>query len=177
MTARARGVAMPEAGLATRIAVVLLCVTGFAISLVIVDIAGTALFLAFAGIGGYLSVRAPGRAKRIGWLLILDGLGLTLATASFPFDATVLVKGGYSVREALYGWTSSSGWALAICAYTALVLIYPSGRLPTGAWSTRSRARSAMTSTSPRSGPPSSTLPTTRCDPWGPPFGSGPRRR
>ena len=131
MTA-AGGNATPRAGLVARVAVVLLGGAGFAISLVIVGPLGTALFLASAGIGGYLAVRAPTDARRIGWLLILAGWGLTLGTARLPFDPAILVEGGYGIREALYGWASSSGWALALSAYTALVLIFPSGRLAAG---------------------------------------------
>jgi hypothetical protein len=120
------------AGLTARVAVVLLGVVGFAVSLVLGNPGATVLFLASAGIGGYLAIRAPVGARRIGWLLIVAAFGLTLGAAPLPFDAAILAQGGYGPREALYGWANSTGWAFALTAYTALVLIFPSGRLPTG---------------------------------------------
>ena len=132
MTAGTRHGTSPGAGLVARVAVVLLGIAGFAISLVLGNPVATALFLTSAGIGGYLAVRAPSPARRIGWLLIVAAWGLTLGAAPLPFDAAVLARGGYGPREALYGWANATGWAFAMAAYTALVLIFPSGRLPTG---------------------------------------------
>jgi hypothetical protein len=111
-------------------AVLALTLAGLGICVASLDAATTVLFVTYSAIGGYLATRPA--AGRIGWLLVIAGWGLTVGSVRPPFDTTVLAQPGYGLREALYGWASSSGWSLAFTSVIGLALVYPSGRLPTG---------------------------------------------
>ncbi|HEV2035698.1 MAG TPA: histidine kinase [Candidatus Dormibacteraeota bacterium] len=89
-------------------------------------------YLAFAAIGGLITVRKPG--NRIGWLLVgvslLQGIGIL----------------GTSIVRYLFAWNPSpgaAGWlelaagSLSVVSYGLLifvVLTFPSGRLPSPRW-------------------------------------------
>jgi hypothetical protein len=116
--------------LAVAAAAASLGLAGVAVCVLVSDPAGTLVFLVYAGVGGYLASRPA--AGRIGWLLVLAGWGAMLGTLRLPFDARLLVEGGYGAREALLGWADATGWALALFAFTGLALVFPAGRLSGG---------------------------------------------
>lgn len=90
----------------------------------------TVLFAGYAGIGAYLAWRPS--ASRIGHLLVLAGIAMTLASVRVPVEAYAIAGGSTSPADAFLGWANSSGWALGFPTFVALALVFPSGRMPAG---------------------------------------------
>jgi membrane protein implicated in regulation of membrane protease activity len=86
----------------------------------------------YAGIGALLAIRKPGNP--IGWLLI--GLSWTFLNAYAPLrETTAAIQAGTaSPFEMLMAWSSvwvpTTGFALLL----AIMIIFPTGHLPTGRW-------------------------------------------
>jgi hypothetical protein len=109
-----------------------IAVVGLALCLLTVALPGILLYGIFGGVGAYLVARVPSPGSRIGWLLILAGWGLGLGSAVVSFDPAVLGDGTATPGQAITAWTNSSGWAFGFCAFVALALVFPTGRLPQG---------------------------------------------
>ncbi len=89
-------------------------------------------YTSYAAIGAVLVIRRPGNS--IGWLLVAIAFGFIGTTTELQLDATALQDGTAPLDQFLAAWASSwSGYA-TFGGFVALMLLFPSGRLPRGPW-------------------------------------------
>ena len=99
------------------------------------DFAGTMFFVAFAGIGALLVSRLP--RNTVGWLLIAMGWGLMIASVHVTAPVEWLGTDKLSPFQNLLAWCNAWGWSLVFVALLGITIVFPSGRLPTGAVAAR----------------------------------------
>jgi hypothetical protein len=118
---------------------------GAVLSAAIAGVPGLELFVAYAGMGAFLSVRRP--RNPLGWLLVLTGCGLALGNARVDANPTTLAARTSDLGIAMVSWANSDGWALAFVGIIGLALLFPSGRLAPGrmAWVAWSSGAVALT--------------------------------
>jgi hypothetical protein len=88
-------------------------------------------YLSFALMGGILVIRQP--RNTVGWLLIGIGFGFIGTTTGASLDAAALTAGTAGPRDVLMAWLA--GWSDAtFILLFALMVVFPSGRLPEGRW-------------------------------------------
>ena len=89
--------------------------------------------LAFAAVGAFVVMRRPG--NRIGWLMIVIGLGFALGTFTSDYPG---FRGGTHVPTRPFGtvvaWVSTWDWGLYLLALFLLLLLFPTGELPSKRW-------------------------------------------
>ena len=105
-------------------------VAGLLILIVRDSVASAVFFLPYTGIGAYLVTRRP--ANAVGWLLMLMGWGLAIASSRHMVPLATIQSGRLDMVETLTVWTSSCAWSLAFFGMFAIALVFPSGGLPTG---------------------------------------------
>lgn len=107
-------------------------VAGGVFSFVLSGVVGLGLFVAYAGIGGFLAARLHG--NQLGWMLILIGAGVGLGSAQVEGDPALLASGSMDAGEVLAAWANGTGWAIGFTGIIGLVLLFPDGRLEPGRW-------------------------------------------
>ena len=105
---------------------------GIVMSVVLGDEASIVLPVAYGVSGAYLVARRPMRP--IGWLLIVIGWGVALGTLRVDATAAVLLAGDLDPLLAFTTWTNTWGFSMAFAGLTALTVVFPDERLPTGWW-------------------------------------------
>jgi hypothetical protein len=106
----------------------------FVVGLVVGYTSGLGLFLyiPFAGVGAFLVLRRP--RMSIGWMLF--GIGWGFALISSRIDATLeqFQTGTVELADVAFIVLQGLGYLGAFVLLPTLVLAFPSGRLPSGAW-------------------------------------------
>ncbi len=110
---------------------------GFVGTIVADDPSGIVLYAAFAGPGTFLAFRRP--AMSIGWLLITTGWGLGIGNARVVATSADLLAGVRDPWLLATAWANGTGWTLAFLGLVALVIVFPSGDLPSHRWRWPSR--------------------------------------
>jgi len=110
--------------------IVVLFIGGALVTLAFADAGGLVFYVTYAGIGAYLALRRP--TNSIGWLLLAAGWGLSLGTVTNRASLVALETSRLDPVEAFTAWANGWGWALAILAFFAITIVFPSGRLPSG---------------------------------------------
>ena len=91
-------------------------------------------FLAYSAVGALIVSRLPG--NRIGWLFLVAGLSAELLSAAEGYAAyALLVEPGSLPGGVWAAWLKSWVWVLSYAlAATFLLLLFPTGRLPSRRW-------------------------------------------
>ncbi|MEO5965282.1 MAG: hypothetical protein ABIR11_07435 [Candidatus Limnocylindrales bacterium] len=89
-------------------------------------------FVWYAAVGAVLAIRRP--RNSIGWLLVMLAFGFTGTTSPTVVDIAALRAGTATWSDFLIAW--ASGWVgfLTFGGLLALMLLFPSGHLPSGRW-------------------------------------------
>jgi hypothetical protein len=96
------------------------------------DVFTVFFYVSYAVVGGLLVWRRP--RNSIGWLLVLLAFGFVGTTTTPDLDAAALVRGDAAWGEFLMVWLAAwSGYA-SFSGFVALMILFPSGRLPAGRW-------------------------------------------
>jgi hypothetical protein len=111
--------------------VAVLFVLGIVMCVAIVEPVGIVMYIGYAGVGSLIAIRRPGTV--IGWLLIAAGWGFAGGTARVTVTPAELMAGDLRPADALAAWLNGCGWVLASAALFAVILVFPSGRMPGGA--------------------------------------------
>lgn len=82
--------------------------------------------------GLFLALRRPGQP--LAWLLLLTGLGLALGTTVPTATLEELLSAEADVLGQLTAWGASAGWVAFFAGFLGILLTFPSGTLPDGAW-------------------------------------------
>ena len=90
------------------------------------------LSVSYAVPGALLAIRRPRNV--IGWLLVMIGVGYLYTSTSPTFDPVTLASGRAAPYDLAIAWVN--GWAgpMVLSALLALIIVFPTGRLPTGRW-------------------------------------------
>jgi hypothetical protein len=89
-------------------------------------------FSSYAAVGALLVVRRPGNV--IGWLLIWIAFGFIATTTAPAMDIDALRAGTAPWPEFLTAWAAAWGGYATFGGLVALMILFPSGRLPRGRW-------------------------------------------
>jgi len=108
--------------------VALAVVAGLVGTLLLGELPGLVLYLAYAGTGAYLAIRRP--ANHLGVLLLVVGWGIGLGSAGTYLPPGVDLTG--DLRLQLVAVASNCGWPLLFIGMLAIILTFPEGRLPSG---------------------------------------------
>ena len=95
---------------------------------------GAVLGLSFAAAGGFIASRRP--HNPLGWIFLIVGLSQGFDTLATQYGAYALVTNPGSLPGgALMAWFASWTWAPGFALIgTLTLLLFPSGRLPSGRW-------------------------------------------
>lgn len=89
--------------------------------------------IAFAAVGTFVVIRRPG--NRVGWLLIAVGLGFILGLVANDYPgATAQIHHSTRPLGTLAAWVASWIWPLYAVPLLLLLLLYPTGKLPSARW-------------------------------------------
>ncbi len=94
-------------------------------------------YLAYVSVGAVLVVRRPRIV--IGWLLIGIAFAPVGTVGASRVDTVALAAGTASLGEELTAWVGSWSGSSLFVAFFALMVVFPSGRLPGGRWLVPSR--------------------------------------
>ena len=89
-------------------------------------------FVGYASVGALLVIRRPSSA--IGWLLLVIAFAFIGTTARPGTDAEALLAGTATAAQYVFAWVSSWAGYASYLAFFSLVVLFPSGHLPTGRW-------------------------------------------
>ena len=97
------------------------------------DVSFSVSFAMFLPMGAFIASRRPG--SPIGWIALSIGLAQILAGAAYEYAirALVLDPGSLPLGPEM-AWLSSATWAPGFSLVTFLLLLFPTGRLPTPRW-------------------------------------------
>lgn len=106
----------------------------FAVGLVVGYTSGLGLFLylPFAGVGAFLALRRP--RMSIGWMLFAVGWGFALISSRIDATPEQFQAGTVELADKAFIVLQGFGYLAAFVLLPTLVLAFPSGRLPSGAW-------------------------------------------
>jgi hypothetical protein len=112
----------------------ILVVSGSSASGLSSDIGGATFILAFATTGALVASRRP--AHPIGWLMCASALAFAIGGVAVEYGDYALTKRQGTVpAESLAAWVGTFVWTLGIGpAATFLLLLFPTGRLPSKRW-------------------------------------------
>jgi hypothetical protein len=119
-----------RASIALTAGLLLSLAAGFVMAVVLTDFAGTIFFVAFAGVGALLAQRLP--TNSVGWLLMLMGWGLMIATVHITAPVEWLGTDRLSPFQNALAWANAWGWSPIFVGFLAITIVFPSGRLPGG---------------------------------------------
>jgi hypothetical protein len=116
---------------------VLVVIGAVVLDVVLLDFFGVALLpvlslLVYVGVGLLLALRVP--RHPVGWLLLGVGtfLQLSLAAGAYAWAAFIRAPGALPLGEVAL--VTESGWVLAIGCLFLVVMLFPTGRLPSRRW-------------------------------------------
>lgn len=89
-------------------------------------------YLAYVIVGAVLVIRRPRIV--IGWLLIAIAFAPVGTVGATRLDPAALVAGTASFGDELTAWIGSWSGSALFLAFFALMVVFPSGRLPAGRW-------------------------------------------
>jgi len=101
---------------------------GLVVVIVLADPVGVLFYVSYAGIGGFLAMRRPQLA--VGWLLVLEGVGLGLGNVHVQADAATLAAGILTPMQAFTAWADGTAWAISFVAAAGVALVFPDAPLP-----------------------------------------------
>ena len=106
----------------------------FAVGLIVGYTSGLGLFLyiPFAGVGAFLALRRP--RLSIGWMLFAVGWGFALISSRIDATPEQFQAGTVELADKAFIALQGFGYLAAFVLLPALVVAFPSGRLPSGAW-------------------------------------------
>jgi hypothetical protein len=106
----------------------------FAIGLVVGYTSGLGLllYIPFAGVGAFLALRRP--RMSIGWMLFAVGWGFTLISSRIDATTGQFEAGTVELADKAFMVLQGFGYLGAFVLLPTLVMAFPSGRLPSGAW-------------------------------------------
>ncbi|MDH5243408.1 MAG: hypothetical protein OEX05_05700 [Chloroflexota bacterium] len=106
------------------------------------DPLGLLFWASYASVAALLIVRRPRNV--IGWLLLAIAFGFTGTTSRPGIDLAAVEQGVGSIGDELWMWIGSWAGAATFICFFALMLLFPSGRLPAGGWRWASMALIAI---------------------------------
>ena len=93
----------------------------------------TATFFAFLSVGTLVAWHRPGHP--IGWLFLAAGLGIITSTFAAEYVGRAVFASEHLPAVPLLAWLGTWGWALSGgLAMTFVLLLFPTGSLPSPAW-------------------------------------------
>ena len=91
------------------------------------------VMLSYPFVGAILAIRRPGNP--LGWLLLVLGLGFTIAFFSTDYVGRAVVSGWSLPGVVLVAWISNWGFAVDMAiGFTWIPLLFPTGHLPGPRW-------------------------------------------
>ena len=91
------------------------------------------VMLSYPFVGAILAIRRPGNP--LGWLLLVLGLGFTVAFFSTDYVGRAVVSGWSLPGVVLVAWISNWGFAVDMAiGFTWIPLLFPTGHLPGPRW-------------------------------------------
>ena len=93
---------------------------------------GLALYIPFAGVGAFLALRRP--RMSIGWMLFAVGWGFALISSKVDVPLAQFEAGTVELQDRAFVVAQGFGYLAAFVLLPAIVMVFPSGRLPGGAW-------------------------------------------
>jgi hypothetical protein len=89
-------------------------------------------FCSYAAMGAILVIRQP--RNTIGWLLVAIGFGFIGTTTDPGLDVAALEAGTAGFRDSVTVWLAAWSGGAQFLLFFVLMIIFPTGRLPTGPW-------------------------------------------
>lgn len=90
-------------------------------------------FVAFPTIGLIVALKRP--ANPLGWLFLIIGLGVTVSVAAGEYADRHIHVGADLPAVDVVAWLGTWSWMVTLgLALTFAVLLFPTGRLPSGRW-------------------------------------------
>ncbi len=111
---------------------VLLAVLIVGLALAVADPFTVVSYLAYVTVGGMVVIRRP--RTSIGWLLIAIAFGFIGTSARPDFDIAALKAGTAGIRDTLIAWLAGWSGSADYLLFFALIVVFPSGRLPDRPW-------------------------------------------
>jgi hypothetical protein len=103
-----------------------------------------ASFLCFPTVGALIASRRPGNA--VGWICCAIGPSIALAVAPLEYAGYAVAHPGALPAPAWVGWPASWAWYVALgLLSTFLLLVFPTGHLPSRRWRPVAWAAGAIT--------------------------------
>ena len=96
------------------------------------DIVTLGFFVSYAAVGAVLVVRRP--RNRVSWLVLALGIGFIPTTSRPGMDTAALIADTESTVDFLLEWFGSWGGSATFLGFVALMIVFPTGHLPTGRW-------------------------------------------
>ncbi len=117
-------------GLAGRVTLIGLLAAGTILATF--DLITLGFFVSYATVGAYLIFRRP--RNTIGWLLLAIGFGFIGTSVPPDLDVGALVRGNGTARDLLIAWLNGWAGSAGFVGFLALMILFPSGRVPSGRW-------------------------------------------
>ena len=130
MCIRDRELSVRERSVVVHVAVAGLFLVGVVMCAAIVEPVGIVLYVSYAGLGSYVAIRRPDNS--IGWLLMIAGWGFASAAARVTVPPAELSSGAIGPLASASVWLQGCGWAIASAALLAIMIVFPTGRMPIG---------------------------------------------
>jgi hypothetical protein len=89
-------------------------------------------YVPYALVGLLLVYRRPGNV--VSWLILAIGFTFLTTTTTPTIDPDALARGTAPADHVFQAWLAGWAGSLTFVAYTALTIVFPSGRLPSGRW-------------------------------------------
>ena len=100
---------------------------------VLTVVVAACVMLSYPLVGAILAIRRPGNP--LGWLLLVLGLGFTIAFFSTDYVGRAVVSGWSLPGVVLVAWISNWGFAVDMAlGFTWIPLLFPTGHLPGRRW-------------------------------------------
>jgi hypothetical protein len=129
-------------GPVARVAVVGLVVVGAIVAIASRTEVALVWFIAFAGVGALLVIRRP--RTSIGWILLGLGWALTIVSVRVPGTAEQFANATFDMPGDLLTVVHNGSIGTLAYLFLLLVIVFPSGQLPTGRWGGLGRAALAV---------------------------------
>jgi hypothetical protein len=113
-----------------RLAVVL--IAGLAIAIGLSTTTGVLEAAPYALVGAFLAIRRP--SNSVGWLLLVLAVAFAVSSLNVPATTAQLTSGTVSSGVLAIAVVQASSGGLLIGVLFVITLVFPTGRLPRGAW-------------------------------------------